>query len=508
MYYVDKDIKQLLNKEIIRIVSDDLDNPFSVNQIQSASIDLRLSPKLKKFKDNGAIEIKSDIETEVFELGPDDILELKPGDFLIGQTLEQVHLADNIVGKISGRSSISRFGISISNSADIIHPGYGLNIPLTINNQSNRTIKTTFSNIEFICQIVLSSTVSPTNEPYAIKKGSKFTEYHETPEIKIEKQSKKSIKTVIDKTEIIHAKTHAEKWRLKLKKGKEEQFELSKFDNKSKEENDIIGSFLRDFLGAPKIYPFEGRSSFREDSILTYLRSNLKDNYNILDLCCGLSNWLPLVETGNSKDINYVGLDGDFSIADRFQVFKEENALDKKFNQLQIKIRDISDLNGLPIDQFNLVLLVNSLHELNPFKFPKLFSEINNLIKDLNGKFVITDMEELPINDPESIAINWKGKELCTILKNSGCKAKVTTHLKQVNVFQLEMEYSPNFNGKKLEEEIDAFIDKKIYNTVKYFDRISSEFEWNPTTIKEWIKTTGLLARLQSVKLKMNSNAK
>jgi 4-hydroxybenzoyl-CoA thioesterase len=51
--------------------------------------------------------------------------ELKPGESVLAWTYEKVAMPPHLAGRIEGRSTLARLGLTIHNTAPTIHPGFG-----------------------------------------------------------------------------------------------------------------------------------------------------------------------------------------------------------------------------------------------------------------------------------------------------------------------------------------------------------------------------------------------
>lgn len=135
-------------------------SPIEENQIQPASVDLRLDRKL--------LNIDGE-ETDIF----DEPYLLQPGEFILGSTLEYVEIPSDLVAMVDGRSSIGRLGVMVHVTAGYIDPGYCGNITLEICNVSDRVFELKYNNS--ICQLVLSTLTQPCLRPYGSEGiGSKY----------------------------------------------------------------------------------------------------------------------------------------------------------------------------------------------------------------------------------------------------------------------------------------------------------------------------------------------
>lgn len=125
-------------------------NPFNVENLQPNSIDLTLSNELKTLHDNS------------IDLSQDSYM-LKPQEFILGSTMEKVHLPYDLCGHIDGKSSIGRLGVFIENSG-FVDSGFNGNITLEIYNASDKAFEL-YHGMP-ICQIIYETLTSPVTKPY------------------------------------------------------------------------------------------------------------------------------------------------------------------------------------------------------------------------------------------------------------------------------------------------------------------------------------------------------
>jgi len=89
-----------------RIVID----PANDGAIQPSSVDLRVDRYFRVFRNDTTpyIDPKQPQEdlTELVEVGDDGVFILHPGEFVLGSTLERVALADDLVARLEGKSSL------------------------------------------------------------------------------------------------------------------------------------------------------------------------------------------------------------------------------------------------------------------------------------------------------------------------------------------------------------------------------------------------------------------
>ena len=160
-------------------------NDFSPKtQIRNDSIDLRIS--------NTGYTLSSDYEF-INTLSDEDFskyftsvalnsggYDLKPNDLLFIDTVEQIHLSGNLIGRITGRSVFSRFGLSVHCTQDKFSSGINSIAALQIVNNSNTTLK--IFPYQKLVQLIIEKT-EPNNNPYNYSTFS-LEERYTLPKIK------------------------------------------------------------------------------------------------------------------------------------------------------------------------------------------------------------------------------------------------------------------------------------------------------------------------------------
>lgn len=131
--------------------------PYKENNISHASIDLTLDDTFWIFKKDCKITLSENTDVEhlcVKKKLPS--ITLKPGDFILGRTLEKISLPDNICGLLSGRSRFARLGLTVDVTAFFVNPGVSNHQVFEIKNLSHHelTIKPGLK----IAQIILVRT--------------------------------------------------------------------------------------------------------------------------------------------------------------------------------------------------------------------------------------------------------------------------------------------------------------------------------------------------------------
>jgi len=113
--------------------------PLDPACIQPASVDVHLDRKLLVFKTWRSpffIDVKQNLDdlTEIVEIDEEEPFYLQPGEFVLGSTLEDITLPDDIVGRLEGKSSLGRIGLLIHSTAGYVDPGWRGHLTLELSN--------------------------------------------------------------------------------------------------------------------------------------------------------------------------------------------------------------------------------------------------------------------------------------------------------------------------------------------------------------------------------------
>ncbi|HEY0554730.1 MAG TPA: dCTP deaminase [Thermoanaerobaculia bacterium] len=121
-----------------------IDPPISRDRIAQVSIDLSLGRKFTEFKKEtpkyiSAVHVDPSLwsSSDLWNHHETDTFLLKPGHFVLAQTLECVSIPSDLVGLVEGRSSWARVGITIHVTAPKIDPGFNAPITLEMANFGN-----------------------------------------------------------------------------------------------------------------------------------------------------------------------------------------------------------------------------------------------------------------------------------------------------------------------------------------------------------------------------------
>lgn len=174
MVLSDKDIKKALSKGRIKINP----RPDFLKQLGSCSIDLRLGNLFRVFEhsknpyiDPSKKDYSNEITKEVrIKTGEQFIMQ--PGDFVLAVTLEKVTIAENLMGRLEGRSSLGRMGIVVHSTASIFDPGWNGKCVLELGNLGRMAVALTAG--MRICAMTFEELSSAAEIPYSKKKNAKY----------------------------------------------------------------------------------------------------------------------------------------------------------------------------------------------------------------------------------------------------------------------------------------------------------------------------------------------
>ena len=151
--------------------------PLDSDRLGSSSIDLLLYQELTIVGGNGAAGIVVDPSEPGFQVMPflrrngrevtipeGGSYEMPPNQLVIGRTVETIKLPLHLAGRIEGKSSLARLGLSIHVTAPSVHAGFAGPLYLEMNNIGPYRILLR-RGME-IAQLILEHTVLPTDAGY------------------------------------------------------------------------------------------------------------------------------------------------------------------------------------------------------------------------------------------------------------------------------------------------------------------------------------------------------
>jgi len=150
--------------------------PYDKSLVQPNSIDVRLADRFS-WHENGPDVIDPYQSQTVLEglvhVNGESIV-IQPGQFVLGATHERFSLPDDIVGQLTGKSSLARLGVMVHVTAGFIDAGFShppAQITLEIVNVGNRPVR--LHALMSVGQMVFTRT-APCELPYHLKPNAKY----------------------------------------------------------------------------------------------------------------------------------------------------------------------------------------------------------------------------------------------------------------------------------------------------------------------------------------------
>lgn len=175
MILSDRDIRQAIEDGRV-VVEADQSELFQ--HIHASSMDLRLGNSFKLYE-HSKFAVLDPKNPESFAENmrtisvPDgEPFIVQPGEFVLGVTQETIGLADDLVARVEGRSSLGRLGIIVHSTAGFVDPGFHGTITLEISNL-NRLPVALYPGMR-VCQIAFEQMSSSADMPYNKKPHSKY----------------------------------------------------------------------------------------------------------------------------------------------------------------------------------------------------------------------------------------------------------------------------------------------------------------------------------------------
>jgi dCTP deaminase len=159
MLLSDGDIRAELKTGALRI------DPLEDWQVQPASIDLRLSSKVRIMLPGPPVNAVAPPEDLTAELDSGTIgIGLRPGEFMLASTLERVTLPAHLAAQIDGKSTLGRLGLVVHSTAGWVDPGFDGELTLEMSVAGPREIL--LAPGMAVAQICLFRCSSPAQRPY------------------------------------------------------------------------------------------------------------------------------------------------------------------------------------------------------------------------------------------------------------------------------------------------------------------------------------------------------
>lgn len=174
MILSDRDIKKALADGRIKVTPE----PDLSAQLGSCSLDLRLGNEVKIFRRAkiSTIDLREmpdpDTIMENVRISEEEPLVLQPHDLVLATTMEWLEIADDLLGRIEGRSSLGRLGVIVHGTASVFDPGWRGKPVMELGNLG--IVPVTLYPGMRVCAFTFEEVSSKVETPYYLKKGNKY----------------------------------------------------------------------------------------------------------------------------------------------------------------------------------------------------------------------------------------------------------------------------------------------------------------------------------------------
>jgi dCTP deaminase len=97
---------------------------------------------------------------------------MQPGDFALASTIESLELPNDLLGRLEGRSSIARLGITVHSTAAVFEPGWIGTATMELSNLGRMPVAL-YPGMR-ICAFSFETVSSPVQTPYRDKRNNKY----------------------------------------------------------------------------------------------------------------------------------------------------------------------------------------------------------------------------------------------------------------------------------------------------------------------------------------------
>lgn len=172
MVLSDADIKKCLEKGRIRVTP----APDLATQLGPCSLDLRLHRVFRVFERSRKpfIDTRDGVSEGLMReltIQPDEPFIMQPGELVLACTYENLELADDLLARLEGRSSLARLGIIVHGTAGVFEPGWRGRPTLELGNLGPMPVALYY--LMRICSFTFEQLTSKAQKPYW-KKASKY----------------------------------------------------------------------------------------------------------------------------------------------------------------------------------------------------------------------------------------------------------------------------------------------------------------------------------------------
>ncbi len=147
-------------------------------QLGSVSVDFRLGTTFMVFEHSRYSYIDPRHPQSIgdamrtIEVAEDEPFIMQPGDFALASTIETLELPDDLLGRLEGRSSIARLGITVHSTAAVFEPGWIGTATMELSNLGRMAVAL-YPGMR-ICAFSFETVSSPVLTPYRKKVNNKY----------------------------------------------------------------------------------------------------------------------------------------------------------------------------------------------------------------------------------------------------------------------------------------------------------------------------------------------
>jgi len=172
MILSDRDIRSYIEAGKIAITP----APNFETQLGSCSIDFHLGNNFKIFNHSKYPFIdprapSNELMKEI-EVPSTEAFIMRPGEFCLATTVENLKIADDLLGRLEGRSSLGRIGIIVHSTAARFDPGWNGVPVLELGNIGVLPVAL-YPGMK-ICSFTFEQLSSPSDNPYNKRKNAKY----------------------------------------------------------------------------------------------------------------------------------------------------------------------------------------------------------------------------------------------------------------------------------------------------------------------------------------------
>jgi dCTP deaminase len=174
MILSDRDIRRALESGRIQIDP----APNLETQLGSVSVDFTLGRSFMVFEHSRYSFIDPRKPQSIgdamrtIEVEADEPFIMQPGDFALASTVESLTLPDDLLGRLEGRSSIARLGITVHSTAAVFEPGWVGTATMELSNLGRMAVAL-YPGMR-ICSFSFEQVSSPVEVPYRLKRNAKY----------------------------------------------------------------------------------------------------------------------------------------------------------------------------------------------------------------------------------------------------------------------------------------------------------------------------------------------